>query len=156
MPKVMENITHFKPDAKRDRTGTRIGPDTGRETGRRHNNTRIGHETGRCKHYAQRCFVTAGAVDRADVRPDRSQFLNFIKTKQNSNMETLKLHCKYVDRLAGRDFVNASPLAQIELRRNMPRTSGESTNVEADIKNCVKSFEICVIYGRHALKPTVL
>ena len=87
--------------------------------------------------------MNASAVDRVEVRTDRSHFLNFRKTKQNSNMKTLKLHCKYVDRLAGRDFVNASPLAQIELRRNMPRTRSESTNFEAGITNCVTSFEIC-------------
>ena len=34
--------------------------------------------------------------------------------------------------MAGRDFVNASPLEQIELRMNMSQTNGESTNFESD------------------------
>ena len=48
-------------------------------------------------------------------------------------MKTLKLHCKYVYRLAGRDFVNAGPLYTIELRINMSNTIGGSTNFESDV-----------------------
>ena len=35
--------------------------------------------------------------------------------------------------LEGRDFVNASPLEQIELRINMSQTNGDSTNFETDV-----------------------
>ena len=93
------------------------------------------------------CRVATGAFSFCGV---------WKKTKQIINMKTLKLHCKYVYSVAGRDFVNASPLAQIELRRNMPRTNAESTNFEAGITNRAKSVGTCGNYDRHALKPCVL
>ena len=83
--------------------------------------------------------MNASAVERVELRPARSHLVEFGKTKQIIHTKTLKLHFKYVYRLAGRDFVNASPLTQIELRRTMRRTSGDSTNFAAVIINCVKS-----------------
>ena len=83
--------------------------------------------------YAQRYFVNARAVERVRLRTARSHFVNFGKATQNINMKPLKLHWKYVYTLEGRDFVNASPLEQIELRINMSQTSGDSTIFETDV-----------------------
>ena len=48
-------------------------------------------------------------------------------------MKSLKLHWGYVYTLEGRDFVNASPLEQIELRINMSQTNCGSMIFETDV-----------------------
>ena len=90
----------------------------------------IGAETGRGIRYAQRYFVNARAVERVELRTARSHFVNFGKATQNINMKPLKIHWDYVYKLEGRDFVNASPLEQIEFRISMSQTSGDSTTFE--------------------------
>ena len=77
--------------------------------------------------------MNASAVERVELRTARSHFVNFGKATQNINMKPLKIHLKYVYKLEGRDFVNASPLEQIELRINMSQTNGDSTMFETDV-----------------------
>ena len=94
---------------------------------------RIGPGTGRGRRYAPRCFVTASAAERLELRAARSHFVNFGQTTQNTTMTTLQLHFfEYVYKLDGRDFVTASPLAQNELRIHVSNTVRESTIFEND------------------------
>ena len=72
-------------------------------------------------------------MERVELRPVRSHFVEFGKTKQIIKLKTLKLHFKYVYSLAGRDFVNAGPLYKMELRMNVSKTIGGSTNFESDV-----------------------
>ena len=72
-------------------------------------------------------------MERVELRTARSHFVNFGKTTQKNNMKPLKMHWKYVYTLEGRDFVNASPLEQIELRINVSQTNGDSTFFETDV-----------------------
>ena len=95
--------------------------------------TGIGAETGRGIRYAQRYFVNASAVERVELRTARSHVVNFGKATQNINMKPLTIHWRYMYNLEGRDFVNASPLYQIELRMNMWQTIGDSTMFETDV-----------------------
>ena len=74
--------------------------------------------------------MNAGAVERAELRTARSHFVNLGKATQSINMKPVKIHWKYVYKLEGRDFVNASPLEQIEFRINMSQTTGDSTTFE--------------------------
>ena len=92
--------------------------------------TEIGAETGRGIRYAQRYFVNLSAVERVELRTVRFQFVNFGKPTQHIKMKPLKIHWKYVYKLEGRDFVNASPLGQMEFRINMSQTTGDSTTFE--------------------------
>ena len=48
-------------------------------------------------------------------------------------MKPLKFHWEDVYTLEERDFVNASPLEQIELRMYMSQTNGDSTIFETDV-----------------------
>jgi len=77
--------------------------------------------------------VNASAVERVELRPVHSHFVDLEKTKQIIKLNTLKLHCKYVYSLAGRDFVNAGPLYKMELRMNVSKTIGGSANCESDV-----------------------
>ena len=74
--------------------------------------------------------MNARAVERVELRTARSRFVNFGEATQNINMKTLKFNYKYVFTLEGRDFVNASPLEQIEFRINMSQTIRDSTTFE--------------------------
>ena len=76
--------------------------------------------------------MNAMAVERVELRTARSHFVNFGKATQNINMKPLKIHWKYVYKLEGRDFVNASPLEQIEFRINMSETIVGSKTFETD------------------------
>ena len=61
-------------------------------------------------------------------------------------MQTFKIHWVYVYALEGRDFVNASPLDQIELRIHMSKTIGDSTNFENDITSKRRFVKINLEY----------
>ena len=72
-------------------------------------------------------------MERVELRTAHSHAVNFGEATQNINMQPLKLHLGYVYKLEGRDFVNASPLEQIEFRINMSQTIGDSTIFETDV-----------------------
>ena len=115
--------------------------------------TEIGAETGRGIRYAQRYFVNARAVERVELRTARSHFVNFGKATQNINMKQLKIHWKYVYTLEGRDFVNASPLEQIELRINMSQTNCDSTIFETAVTSNRTLVQMHVEYVAFLAQP---
>ena len=77
--------------------------------------------------------MNASAVERVELRTARSHFVNFGKATQNINMKPLKLHWEYVHKSEGRDFVNASPLEQLEFRIKMSQSIGDNTIFETDL-----------------------
>ena len=91
--------------------------------------------------------MTASAAERLELRAARSHCVNFGKTTQNINMDTLQLHWTYVYNLEGRGFVTARPLYNNAFRITVSKTISEITIFERAMTPTGQGFFPRVVGG---------